>query len=344
VDPPSSAAANATDPPQEGESVSSPPPSPEQVLPPPASQDEFVSVVKVRTQEVLRIKRTDLQLIADTLHRELAHAGVKSTYLAINKEYEGKAANTAIAETVRNCTTCAAIKPPPIVHLSQGKLETKRKNQIVACDLVEYNTSVNGNWLALTVIDEYTHQMCAIPLSNKEASTTVEAFKQWVRAHGFPQNLRRDPGSEFKAEFLDWLTLNGVNVSGTPTGRGQSNAIVERMHRDLHVAIRAELADRMLDIDRWDEVIEAAASKLNRRPSTVPSKQGMSPFELGCGIPPPLHSLAFMKRVAEADEFIDPAQNYKYKAGDRVLYRHPNLKRAKLEDVCKPYVVIKCSG
>jgi hypothetical protein len=117
------------------------------------------------------------------------------------------------------------------------------------------------------------------------------------------------------------------------------------MHRDLHVALKAELKDRGLPPNRRDEVIDAAFFKINKRPHPSKARAGKSPYELGTGAPPPYSSLHFLSRLLYQPSLpYDPSVFDKYKPGDRVLYKHPNQKIGKLDDICQPYVVIKSAG
>ena len=309
------------------------------------SNDTIVKIIDNEGNDH-QIDKSTLNTIVESLHIQLGHAGIKACYEAIKPHFAGKAIRDAIANVAKKCDVCARIKHPYPSTYKHGKIQSTYFNECVDVDLVQYESSINGETMVFTAIDEKTNYYCALPMKNKTAIETLKAFKLgWIAAHGLPANVRRDAGTEFKKEFEEYLKDNGVNIITSPIAHPSSNGKVEGRHRDMHIAIRAELRERNLPTNRWPDVIDAAITKLNRRPSSAKSHKGMSPYEMLHGVKPNIPAISFLKSsIKSKNNTLQNKEEAKYKPGDKVLYKHPEQKRGKLEDVYLPYTVVSSTG
>ena len=291
---------------------------------------------------VLTADGTELFLPEDVLlnaakdaHEALAHAGPRPTYALLKKDIRGVNVQAAVDYICKSCISCAYNKPPNRGEASLGALKAKHPNETVAVDLVQYDQSYEGHTHVLTMQCHKTNYLAAYPVSNKEASEVQKAFNlSWITPFGFPTNVHRDGGTEFKSDFSDYLTNNGVNIITTPVAHPQSNGRLERKHRELHQALRHLLQKRQLSTDKWIDVLQAAVQQLNARP--LESLNFISSYELMFGrspnVPALLRLRKYLGNLAQEKQLerLNQSENLrkiqmqkelpKFKAGERVLF------------------------
>ncbi|BHF66233.1 hypothetical protein SprV_0200924900 [Sparganum proliferum] len=100
----------------------------------------------------------------------------------------------------------------------------------------------NGFTHPLTCVDRYTRWAEAIPLPNTQAETIVKAFvSRWVAIFGAPSTVTADRGAQFEsALFQTLLNFLGCTRIRTTAYHPAANGMVERFHRQLKTALRAE--------------------------------------------------------------------------------------------------------
>ena len=115
-------------------------------------------------------------------------------------------------------------------------------------DLAEANIlSLGGGRYVLTFTDDATAQGNVFILSNKNASTVLNAFKEyqaWAErqsGHHIKQ-IRTDRGKEYMGEMIEYVKLQGIEYNPTAGHSPQSNGVAERMNRTLF-----EMACTMMD-------------------------------------------------------------------------------------------------
>ena len=92
------------------------------------------------------------------------------------------------------------------------RLRPTHANHVWAYDFVMARTHNGQAFRMLTVIDEYTHECLAIEVKRKLNSTDVlDCLGRLFLAHGIPEHIRSDNGSEFTAQAVkEWLSAAGV--------------------------------------------------------------------------------------------------------------------------------------
>ena len=94
-----------------------------------------------------------------------------------------------------------------------------------------------------TIVDRFTRWSEAIPLSDTSASTCArELVSHWISRFGLPSEISSDRGTQFT--FKLWTTVSqllGMKHNQTTSYRPQSSGFVERFHRNLKSALRAQL-------------------------------------------------------------------------------------------------------
>ena len=97
-------------------------------------------------------------------------------------------------------------------------------------------------------MDRYTRWPEAIPLSSITAEAVVQTFiSGWIARFGVPSSIVTDRGRQFQSGLWNNLTaLLGTKRSRTTSYHPQANGMVERFHRQLKAALKAQP-----DPDSW---------------------------------------------------------------------------------------------
>jgi len=105
-------------------------------------------------------------------------------------------------------------------------------NQVWSWDLIYDQTSSGRQLRMLTVLDEYTRECYAIRVGYQiTAHTVLATLKQLIQAHGIPEHLRSDNGSEFIARAIqDWLQRESIATLYITPGCPWENPYIESFH------------------------------------------------------------------------------------------------------------------
>ena len=94
----------------------------------------------------------------------------------------------------------------------------------------------------LTCVDRYTRWLEAIPISSITAEDAAHALLQgWISRFGLPSIIVTDSSRQFEsALWCHLMNLLGTRRARTNSYHPQSNGMVERFHRQLKVALKAQ--------------------------------------------------------------------------------------------------------
>ena len=159
-------------------------------------------------------------------------------------------------------------------------LELTAVGERLHLDLVgPFPTTVRGNRYVLSTIDAASKYVILVPIRDKSAKSVADALVKHVYlVTGFPDEIVTDQGGEWVNRLNKELNAAvGIQHRTTSPYHPAGNGKVERMHRDLGVALRA-----VTDPDgaRWDLDIPFVAWALNTTWSRV---TGETPFFLTYG-------------------------------------------------------------
>jgi transposase InsO family protein len=138
------------------------------------------------------------------------------------------------------------------------RLRPERPGHVWAYDFVEDRTHDGRKFRILTVIDEYTRECLALPVGRQLRSDDVLAtLTDLFVAHGPPEHIRSDQGSEFIANVVkDWLGRIGVRTlyieKASPWENGYNESFNGKLRDELlNCEIFYTLAEARVLIEAW---------------------------------------------------------------------------------------------
>ena len=208
------------------------------------------------------------------------HMGLAKTIARLTSSCWWPGMKSMIADYVRGCTTCAAIKPS--MQKPAGLLRPlpvpEKPWRTITMDFVGPlpRTPDYFNYV-LVVADKFTKRGHFIPTTtNITAKETAELLLQHVvRLQGLPEAIVSDRGHEFTAHLFQevWAAMS-TELRMSTAYHPQSDGQTERLNRELEQQLRAH-ANRTGS--NWKERLAVVEMHYN---STVHASTGKTPFEM----------------------------------------------------------------
>ena len=143
------------------------------------------------------------------------------------------------------------LKNQSYYQLTKQQIKTTNKPIVVSypnerwsadlIDMNQYASSNSNNKFILTVIDNFSKYVFAVPLKNKEAQTVTDGFERIVNQQAYntyPSSIQTDNGTEFAGEFIDWCKANKIFIKKSLSYSPTSNSLVENFNNILRKMIR----------------------------------------------------------------------------------------------------------
>jgi putative transposase len=113
-------------------------------------------------------------------------------------------------------------------------LEVKRKNQVWAIDIT-YVPMKHGFMYLCALIDVHTRYVAGWGISNTmTAEWCCEIISEAIAAHGTPEIINSDQGSQFTSEvYTALLKAESIQISMDGKGRAIDNIFIERLWRSV---------------------------------------------------------------------------------------------------------------
>lgn len=208
------------------------------------------------------------------------HMGLAKTLGRLTTTCWWPGMKSMIADYVRGCTTCAAIKPS--LQKPAGTLRPlpipDKPWRTISIDFVGPlpPTKDYFNYI-LVVVDKFSKMAHFIPTTtNVTSKQTAELLiNNIVRLHGLPDAIISDRGHEFTASLFQevWKAM-GTELRMSTAYHPQSDGQTERVNRELEQQLRAH-ADRTGS--NWKEWLAIVEMHYN---SDVHSSTGKTPYEM----------------------------------------------------------------
>ncbi len=138
----------------------------------------------------------------------------------------------------------------------------------------EWEKQNKGYKYMLNVIDVFSKYAWSIPMKNKTAETTLNAFKKIVKDSGrIPKHLWVDKGLEFYNKYMtEWLNEN--NIIRYSTYGEHKSVVVERFNRTLKEMMWKRFTAE--NTRNWSDILDGLIFKYNNK---LHSTIGMSPVK-----------------------------------------------------------------
>ena len=167
----------------------------------------------------------------------------------------------------------------------------------------------NGYRYMLNVIDVLSKYAWSVPLKDKSATSTLNAFKNIVNeSNRMPKKIWVDQGKEFYNKTLDeWLKEN--NITRYSTFGEHKSCVVERFNRTLKSLMWKRFT--ALNTRKWIDILPSLLTKYN---NTKHSTIKMTPTEAS------KNEALLLARQQHllAQEDLSPSKATKYNLGEKV--------------------------
>ena len=178
-------------------------------------------------------------------------------------------------------------------------------------------------------MDSLTGYLDGEPLSNKTDNLVSKALLKLILRHGISQNCVSDNGREFGPLTKKILDRFEIRHTTTTAYRSQSNGKCERIHRELHQKLKAQLATNR----SWSQFWPLAQYYINNSPKgsldnlssneAVYGRQFHIPFTLKD--PVEINVQPFIKSLNEYMKKLHPALlNFQVQRYQKLLKRDRN--------------------
>lgn len=229
----------------------------------------------------LRTKKSQREAM-ESIHSEITggHPGVVKTLKTLQKYFFWKGMSTDVANFVANCAACQQHKKQGAIKAAQIVTDTPSKPfQKIYLDLVGPidPTSVNQHRYILTIKDDFSKFLVAIPIKRKTAETVAKGFvENWVLKFGVPEKVVTDQGREFLGIMTEVTKLLTIDAKMSAAYHHQTVGTLENSHKSLgnYLRIYAGVSNQ------WHEKLPFFVFAYN---STVNLATGYTPFELTFG-------------------------------------------------------------
>ena len=185
-------------------------------------------------------------------------------------------------------------------------------DDIWSCDLVEmqaFAAANNGYRYMLNVIDVLSKYAWSVPLKDKTALSTLNAFKEIVnKSNRKPSKIWCDKGKEFYNKFMDeWLKENSITRYSTYSEH--KFCIIERYNRTLKTKMFKRFS--ALNTRKWLDILPTLLTQYN---ATKHSTTKMTPVEAS----QKKNEALLLLRQEQRQELPSAAAASKFKVGDKV--------------------------
>lgn len=233
-------------------------------------------------------------------HPTAGHAGITKMYKAIKRNYDWRKMHEDIVKHVNGCHDCRKMK-----HLQQRKTKltftttSTKPFEKVMLDIVGPINIGHQYKYALTLQDDFTKFVVAIPLASKGAEKVAEAFvEKWILKFGCPNTVLTDCGTEFvNALFKEVCKLLKIETETSTPYRHETLGALENSHKSLNNYIRLYTTK-----NSWWKTLPYFEFAYN---STEHSSTGYSPFEILYG-----YTVQIPKCLTANTDHVAPPKDY----------------------------------
>jgi hypothetical protein len=210
-------------------------------------------------------------------HLAAGHPGHAATYELVSRDYWWPGLRHIIARYLRNCDTCARIKPAR--HALYGFLKTlpipQRRWESVSIDCIVGLPESSGFDAILLVVDRLTKMAHFLPTAGTvDSKGTAALFRDGIfRLHGLPSDLVSNRRATFTSEFsLSLCRLTGITWNLSTAFHPQTDGQTEHLNSVLEQYLCGYCNYQQ---DNWAELLSMVEFSYNNK---VSATTGVSSF------------------------------------------------------------------
>lgn len=182
-------------------------------------------------------------LIKDCLTlAHIPHFGTEKTYNFIKNKYHWQGMFLDTKSFCENCSQCMMNKAKPKLTKTENiPKKYLAPGEYISIDLVgKLPRSIDGKFFILTIIDQYSRFLEAIPLADIKSSSIIKHLMEYFSKFGIPKIILSDNGTSFTSnEFTDFLKRLKIEHRKSSIYYAPSNGLLERSHRTMKESIAA---------------------------------------------------------------------------------------------------------
>ena len=268
------------------------------------SGDKLIRRFPDNTTRVVPAPADRAGIIRD-LHQRMGHYGIRRTAALLRTQYWWHGFWADVVKVVSACEHCQRVnasftaKPQqltPIPISSAGfRWHVDTAGPLPKTD--------NGNKYVLVAVEAFTKYLVAVPMKDKESSTTAYHFLHNVISRfGAPGQVVTDGGGEFDKSFTQLCSDCMIDHAHISTDHPQANGQAEK---GVHIVKRAltKMSAAKHSVKQWDRDTAWVVLGYNCSPQ---QSTGVSPYELMYARPPVIPP-AVQASLSEPINHDDPA-------------------------------------
>ena len=194
------------------------------------------------------------------------HVGQRKTIRTFSEHFYAPKIHEKIQRFVETCAQCQDGKRLPQRHGPGLGKTTSIITQRLArfyVDCVKLTKGKDGHQYVFTLLDASTRWFEAFPMRQATSRNVARILEQEIfPRYGYQLLFISDQGKEFKAKLIENLMKEYAQKHYFGTAYHPNSNSVERAHRSLVSALRAELADRDWRKERWVECLPRALATM----------------------------------------------------------------------------------
>ena len=178
------------------------------------------------------------QKLLQELHKD--HPGVTRMKSVARSYMWWPGMDKDIEELAKSCTACLAVKrAPPTVPLHPWVWPSKPWQRVY----LDFAGPFQGA-MYLVAVDVFSKWPEVRVMSTTTVSATLDVLREWFCAHGIPEQIVIDNGSQFTADaFKVFTQRNGIRHVKSAPYHPASNGLAERFVQSFKQSLKASLND-----------------------------------------------------------------------------------------------------